>query len=192
MQPVDARSLCPSGIIEQVDAIRAHGVLGGVALGTPRADEALDSREQARIHILGRLVVASGVGLRRHARQLPRTAQKPAGAQLVAIALKGLRPALGIGRIALPLIADSLLKRLHDAEVHVHGLIIDGVGIGGVCQQCAKRRFHRQLRSLHTAEQRGDMQRRMKPGTDRLAISLGARQLTATNTGTSTHRCCEA
>ena len=41
--------------------------------------------------------------------------------------------ALGIGGIALPLVADSPLKRLHDAEVHVHRLVIDGIGAGGVC-----------------------------------------------------------
>ncbi len=79
--------------------------------------------------------------------------------------------------VALALVADAHVERLHDAEVHVHGLVVDRVFARRPGKEGSEGRLTWEGGRLDAPRGGGDLERHVQPRAHRLAVALRARQL---------------
>ena len=146
LKRIETLAIRPPTVVAQVGPIGAHGMFRGVALRDERRAEIIDGAHNRIVDLS--LCGASLALLRgdlsfsldhRLARAFFFGSEQAALAQLLAIALKRSRPAMRIGRIALTLVANALVKRPHDAEIDVHRLIPRRLGVSRVVHKRTER-----------------------------------------------------
>ena len=67
--------------------------------------------------------------------------EQPEALQVGDVRFERFRTARRVGSVAVLFIADARLQRRDDAEVHMHGLVVDGCRVGCPCQERAEGGF---------------------------------------------------